>query len=158
MSDNLELRLFFNLDLTKPFREAKKDFLRKYLKDLIAVSLGNVSMAARRANLDRKHFYRIINDFELDLEEPRKEMLKPLEYMKESMHEHLPLEDLEGISKLVVESIEARSYSDVLELFERRYIAESLRSNGFDVQKTAHATELSERTLMRKIDKYSIAA
>ena len=35
ISTNLEFRLLFTIDLSKPFKEAKKDFLKNYLTIII---------------------------------------------------------------------------------------------------------------------------
>lgn len=40
-----------------PFREAKREFERKYLANVLWLSEGNVSRAARIAHKDRKDFY-----------------------------------------------------------------------------------------------------
>ena len=48
-----------DVDLSKAFRESKDtviaDFERRYLKALLAWAQGNVSKAARKANLDRMY-------------------------------------------------------------------------------------------------------
>ena len=52
------------VDLDIPFREAKERtivaFERKYVEALMAWSGGNISRAARRANMDRMNLYRIL--------------------------------------------------------------------------------------------------
>lgn len=157
MNDDLEIRLFFTFDFSKPFKEAKKNFLKRYVRDILAISLGNVSMAAKKANLDRRHFYRIITGCEINPQEQRKELLKPNEYMKETISEIFSNDSIDDISKVIVESLNNITYDDALVLFEKMYIEESLKNNNYNLHETASKMDVSERTLQRKIGKYSIA-
>jgi transcriptional regulator with PAS, ATPase and Fis domain len=43
------------------------------------------------------------------------------------------------------------------ELFEKMYIEHSLKDNNYDMHRTAIKMDICERTLHRKIEKYSIA-
>ena len=53
-----------DIDLSKAFRESKDsiiaDFERRYLRALLAWAQGNVSKAARKANLDRMYLHRLL--------------------------------------------------------------------------------------------------
>ena len=44
----------------RPFRRAKRDFERAYTEQALRQAQGNVSLAARMAGVDRKHFYEIM--------------------------------------------------------------------------------------------------
>ena len=174
ISTNLEFRLVFTVDLSKPFKEAKKEFLVNYLNDLLTLSLGNISLAAKKAQLHRRHLHRMINELDIDPNEHRKEMLKPREYMKVNVHNILDetlansslsehklsqiYSNLEDISQVLAQNIDnAFSYNEALDLFEKEYIEKALRDNQYDIQKTADFLDISERTLYRKINKLNIA-
>ena len=44
----------------RPFKRAKRDFERAYAEKALRRAQGNVSLAARIAGVDRKHFYEIM--------------------------------------------------------------------------------------------------
>ena len=174
ISSNLEFRLLFTIDLTRPFKEAKKAFLKTYLNDLLTLSLGNISLAAKKAQLHRRHLHRIINELEIDPNIHRKELIKPGQYMKTSVHNILDetlanssveeqklktlYSNLEDISEVIAEHMDdVASYEEALEFFEKEYIEKALKDNNYSIQKTADFLDLSERTLYRKINKLNIA-
>ena len=169
---NLESRLLFTIDLSKPFKEAKKEFLRCYLNDLLTLSLGNISLAAKKANLHRRHLHRIINELHIDPSNHRKELIKPSQYLKENVHniiedrlsnfvesENLKTvySHLEDISEVIASEMDEVSYYEALQLFEKEYIEKVLKDNNYDISKSAEVMDLSERTLYRKINKLNIA-
>lgn len=51
-----------NIDISFNFREAKKRFKRDFLTGLIKKNYGNVSLAAKIANIDRRSIHRIIDE------------------------------------------------------------------------------------------------
>jgi len=168
ISSNLELRLILNVNMMKPYREAKKDFLRNYMDDLLVFSFGNVSMAARKAKLNRRHLHRMINELNIDPSTHRKELLKPVEYVKSNVHDIIEetLTDeyesihsnINDISRIIAENIDGPvSYEEALDFFEKEYFRNALEENNFDIAKTAKFTRTSERTLYRKINKLDIA-
>jgi len=50
----------------QPFRDAREQFERDYFERLLAASGGNVTDAAHRSGISRRHFYEKINDLGLD--------------------------------------------------------------------------------------------
>jgi len=50
----------------RPFAEAREEFTRNYLIELMRLSRGNVSKAARMANRNRTDFYRLLSKHRLD--------------------------------------------------------------------------------------------
>jgi DNA-binding NtrC family response regulator len=171
LSSNLEFRLLFNVDLSKPFREAKKDFIKNYLNDLLVLSLGNITLAAKMAHLHRRQIHRIINDLDIDASGPRRELLKPSEYMmsyvNQILEETISLNspddkkglssELDDISFAIVKNIDSPSYDEALDFFEKEYIEKALKQNNYNVARTADTIDISERTLYRKINKLNIA-
>lgn len=58
-----------NIDLDKPFKEAKQlvveSFEKEYLQELLQRNNGNVSKAAREAKIDRKHLRNLLIKYEI---------------------------------------------------------------------------------------------
>ncbi|MCK5365462.1 MAG: two-component system response regulator GlrR, partial [Gammaproteobacteria bacterium] len=50
----------------QPFAEAREEFTRSYLIELMRLSQGNVSKAARMAKRNRTDFYRLLSKHRLD--------------------------------------------------------------------------------------------
>ena len=50
----------------RPFAEAREEFTRNYLSELMRLSQGNVSKAARMAKRSRTDFYRLLTKHRLD--------------------------------------------------------------------------------------------
>ena len=172
ISSNLEFRLLVTVDLSKPFKQAKKDFLKNYLNDILTLSLGNISLAAKRAQLHRRHLHRIINNLDIDPSVHKKELLKPQEYLKENVHNiiedtlsHFDEDDkirqiysnLDDISVVISKNIGPVSYDEALELFEKEYIEKALKDNNYNISETADAIDMNERTLYRKLSRLNIA-
>ncbi|MBN2367929.1 hypothetical protein JXC34_02845 [Candidatus Woesearchaeota archaeon] len=173
ISSNLEFRLIFTIDLSKPFKEAKKEFLKNYLNDLLTLSLGNISLAAKKAQVHRRHLHRIILELDIDPNTHRKELLKPSEYKRVNVYNILDetlagsavqedklkniYSNLDDISEIIAENMdEIASYDEALDLFEKEYIQKALKENDYNIQKTAGFLDISERTLYRKISKLNI--
>jgi len=173
LSNNLEFRLFPSSSL-RTFKEAKRFFLKNYLNDLLVLSLGNITLAVKKANLHRRHLHRIINELEIDPNSHRKELIKPTEYLKENFHDILEetlsnftsephkiktvYSNLEDISEVLAKNMDkAFSYEEALELFEKEFLGKALKENNYDVSKTAEVLDMSERTLYRKMSKLNIA-
>jgi DNA-binding NtrC family response regulator len=173
ITTNLEFRLVFPIDITKPFKQAKKSFLKSYLNDLLTLSLGNISMAARKANVNRRHLHRIMSELEINPEAHRKELLKPGQYLKDNIHNILEetlidfknddkLRDvyshLEHISETLAKDMdESMSYEEAVELFEKEFLGKALKENNYNIPKTAEMLDMNERTLYRKINKFNLA-
>ena len=172
ISSNLEFRLLVTVDLSKPFKQAKKDFLKNYLNDILTLSLGNISLAAKRAQLHRRHLHRIINDLEINPSTHKKELLKPKEYLRENVHNIIEdtlsnfeeddrirqiYSNLDDISLIISKNMGPVSYDEALELFEKEYIEKALKENNYNISDTADAIDMNERTLYRKISRLNIA-
>jgi DNA-binding NtrC family response regulator len=153
--EGLELRLFFTIE-PMPLKDAKRQFQKRFIKDLLIMSLGNVSLAAKRASIDRKHLYRLMNDLDLDPEAPRKDLVKPYEYVKEGI-QNLVEEDVDGISAIICQHLSNISYDDAFRIFEKELIIKVLKEREYDLPKSASFLRISQKTLQRKIQKYSIA-
>ncbi len=171
LTNNLEFRLLFSIDFSKSFKEAKKDFIKNYLNDLLTLSLGNVSLAAKKANIHRRHFHRMLHEHELNPDIHRKELIKPSQYLKENLQNILEdsligineddklqtvYSSLNDISQIITETMQNIPYEKALEIFEKEFIEKTLKKYNYDIAETANSLEISERTLYRKMTKLGI--
>lgn len=164
---SLESRLFSSLDMSRPFRLVKMDFLRNYLQDLLILCFGNVSLAAKKAGLNRRHLHRILQGTGVDADWTRKELLKPEHYLRSSIHDILEncltsavagrQDDLEDISDKLSKELGALPYDEAVATFERGYFENALRQNKYSIEKTAEYSDMSERSVYRKIRKLNLA-
>ncbi len=73
ISDDLILQTdMHSPDTLKPFKEAKSEFERKYLLDLLKLTQGNVSKASDLAGKYRADFYQLLKKYDLKPEEYKK--------------------------------------------------------------------------------------
>ena len=167
ITSSLENRLLSQVDLSMNFKEAKKEFTKSYLHDILILNLGNISKAAKKANLNRRHFYRIINEFDVNPDVHRQEMIKPTEYLKSYIPEfqnpsETKKEDISTQFDDITEAIASEfmgsvAYEEALSAFEKEYIENALKEHDYNIHKTASAIDVSERTLYRKLSKLNIA-
>lgn len=170
----LELKLLSSIDFSKPYKEAKREFVRQYLNDMLVLSFGNISKTAELANINRRHMHRLVNELHLNPDNSRKENMNPIVYLKEYISqisddtdnemtdlisEKLDLQSHinEDITSIFLQNSGLSTYEEALYIFEREYINKLLEENDFDIQKTASVLGISERTLYRKINKLNIA-
>jgi len=52
--------------MKSPFFAAKKEFEKEYFSNLLEIFDGNISKAARFAQIDRKTIYRIIKEYNIN--------------------------------------------------------------------------------------------
>jgi len=59
------------LDVTRPFRDLKRDvvegFEREYIRELLRRHGGNLAAAARQARIDRKNLWALVKKYRIDL-------------------------------------------------------------------------------------------
>lgn len=73
----------FDVDTKILFKQAKKNFKKKYLTRVLQLSLGNVVEAARIAGINRRSIHRLISELKINLDQFRKTLIKR-EYIKET--------------------------------------------------------------------------
>ena len=60
-------------DASVPFKDAKATVLdafeRQYLQDLLGRHNHNISKAAREAGIDRRHLYRLLDKYAIDVKD-----------------------------------------------------------------------------------------
>ncbi|HSU72289.1 MAG TPA: helix-turn-helix domain-containing protein [Candidatus Binatia bacterium] len=163
--------LDYDVDVTKPFKQAKLDFKRYYLTRLLQNHFGNVSEVARIANLDRRSIHRLITALKIDVRRFRQELLRG-EYVKQEAVKDIIQQTLDSykqslnpdklallyrfaptLSKdIVAELPEAPLTLDQAEAeFERKYFAKALALFNNNISKTARAIGIRYETLHRKL-------
>lgn len=163
--------LEFDVDTKIPFKQAKKQFKKKYLTRLLQLNLGNVAEVARIANIDRRSIHRLIAELKIDLSHFRKTLTKR-EYIKQSaikdlletsfetykgalnpkkyekLHEEVPELSKEIIKEL---PIKQPTLKNAEKEFEKKYLTQALKENNNNESKTAKKISLRYETLHRKL-------
>ncbi len=158
-----------NTDLD--FKQAKKRFKRDYLKKLLQLKLGNISEVARLTKTNRRSVHRLINEFDIDVNKIKKDLLKPynlkvdavshaieevLDDYKQVIHPE-KLEDMynnvEHISEDIIKELPEQplSLKDAEQEFEKRYLLKVLTENNHNISLTAKSIGLRYETLHRKL-------
>ncbi len=166
----------FDIDTKIPFKQAKKQFKKKYLTRLLQLHLGNVAEVARIAKIDRRSIHRLITELKIDLSHFRKTLTKR-QYIKETAIKDL----LESSFKTYKSSLNPKKYEklyeEVPELskeiikelpikqpilkeaekeFEKKYLKKALEENKNSESKTAKKIGLRYETLHRKLKSLGI--
>jgi len=170
LSSDLELKLLIPSNLSKSYKLAKNEFLKRYFNDLLTLSLGNVSLAAKKAGIHRRHVHRFINELNINMLEFKEDMIKPAEFLKENIYSILEnllstnnnvnyqriYSNITQVTTKIAKDIGNYSYDEALIIFEREFIMASLRENNFDIVKTSKEIGMGIRTLYRKIGKLGL--
>ncbi|MBI1970732.1 hypothetical protein HYS47_03225 [Candidatus Woesearchaeota archaeon] len=158
------------IDTNIPFKQAKQQFKRGYIKKLLQLNYGNVSGAARIADIDRRSVHRFVKKGDIDVRNIRKEMARAyeikqaavgsiiqdvLEHYKSVLHpeklnevyHHVP-----DVSRDILGHLpeQPQSLKDAEEEFEREYFKKALAEHNSNVSKTAKKIGLRYETLYRK--------
>ena len=67
ISDKLKRSSLLSIDTSIPFKQAKRQFKKQYLIQLLHKHRGNISEVARIADLDRRSLHRLIVRFKIDV-------------------------------------------------------------------------------------------
>ncbi|MBD3202809.1 hypothetical protein GF327_00810 [Candidatus Woesearchaeota archaeon] len=160
----LEFKLLFNIDLSKPFRKAKKEFMKQYITDILVLNFANITKAAQKARLNRRHLHRLIKKLDIDIDSLRQELFNPDYYIKKNIQSIIEENNTDSIEIVItnfsnkIEKITEKdiTFEQIMSLFEREYLLKVYIQNNKNVAKTADAVKLSERTLYRKINNYEL--
>lgn len=163
----------FEINTSLSFKKAKKKFKEEYLKRLLNLNLGNVSLVSKIAKIDRRSIHRLVHN--KDLKKIRKELVKPYATKQESVSniiEHA-LSDFKSVvhpSKLkkIYEHIPSISDSLLKELpfeeislkeaekeFEKRFLIKAFNECK-NISVMAKKIKLRYETLYRKLKRYNI--
>lgn len=167
----------FPIDTTLKFKSAKKQFKKAYIQKMLQLHLGNVSEAARHADIDRRSIHRLISSFHINIERIKKELLWPYD-LKRTAVSHA-IEDVldkyktvfhPGKLKNMYKNVSVLS-DDLLkklperhvtlkeaeEEFERAYLKKALEENQQHIVQTAKKIGLRYETLHRKMKVLGVA-
>ena len=163
--------LGFSIRYDLPFKEAKLEFKKEYLKKLLLTNHGNISHVAELAGIDRRSVHRIISKTKLDVHILKDELL-PEDYIKrvtvgevlhsafESYGKFIHPERLEqaysglkniseDISREIPEVI--LPMEEAIKEFEKLYFTEHLQRNKHNISRTARAVKIRFETLHKKL-------
>lgn len=178
ISSNLTKHQVFNfkVDPAVPFKKAKKEFKAQYLKRMLELNYGNISLVAKKIDVNRRTLHRMLNESDIKLKEIRDEMIKPQYFKQEEINSIITdvlskykevihptkldsmYKNMSEISRSVVDSLpdELLSLKDAETDFEKRYFQEALLRNNFNVSLTAKQIKIRVETLFRKMKQYGI--
>ena len=162
-------QLHASINTLKPFKLAKKDFKKEFLRNLIKKNCGNISEVARIADIDRRSIHRIVD--ESDIKTIREQLPRRYELRQNELNdlfenvtdsykavvpEQIIKEIYKDIPKITEEIIEeipdgTMSLKDAEEEFEKEYIEKALQDNDYNIGKTAKLIGIRHETLSRKV-------
>ncbi|MFH1668996.1 MAG: helix-turn-helix domain-containing protein [Candidatus Woesearchaeota archaeon] len=163
--------LLFDIDTKVRFKKAKKQFKQQFLRRLLRVSYGNISVVAKKAGVDRRSIHRIVKSAGIDVARMRDEMIKPyqirqkavgsviedvLEHYKQIIHPSRMAEvykQVDTVSKDILDGLPDKrvTLKKAEEEFEREYLQKALADNGGSLTKTSKKIGLRYETLLRKV-------
>ncbi|MFC1741602.1 helix-turn-helix domain-containing protein [Nanoarchaeota archaeon] len=161
----------FNIDTKLKFKEAKKRFKQQFLQRVLRVSYGNISIAAKRAGVDRRSIHRIVKSAGIDVSRMREEMTKPyqikqkavenviekvLENYKQVIHPARIAEvykQVDSVSKEILDEMPERpiTLKEAEEEFEKEYLQRVVSECGGNLTKTSKRIGIRYETLLRKM-------
>ncbi len=163
--------LDFKVDTSMGFKKAKKRFKKQYLQKLLQTNLGNISEAAKIADINRRSIHRLVKESRIDVEKIREELARPYEIKKEAVN-HIIENVLESYKDIIHPEKLEKMYKNVSDLskgivdelptstltlkeaeeeFERQFIIKALSENEWNITKTALKIGLRYETIHRKI-------
>lgn len=167
ISDRLQKPLFeFDVDVSVPFKEAKRRFKRAFLSRVLEVNMGNISEAAKAAGIERESLHRLIRELKISVERTR----IPEQYKHDAVKGIIE-STLENYKGAFAEQRFKGLYREVPNLtdeiagelpaidwsfdraekeFERRYFAKALEKYG-SIAEAARAVGIRPETLSRKL-------
>lgn len=165
ISGNLD----FEIDISVPFKRAKEDFKKDFLIRLLQYTNGNISEAARIADIDRRSIHRLIQKFRIKVEGFRDQPYLFEDDKKEvyvrSVVEKI-LDRYELTKQLQVDEETAKNitkrlpdirvtFEEAIDLFEKSYLEEALKEHG-DITRAAKAVGLRYETLHKKAKEHGL--
>jgi len=163
--------LEFDVNTHLPFKQAKKEFKRAYIRRLLQLNLGNVAEVARIAGLDRRSIHRLMQELQIEADEFRRVLMRG-SYVKqteikniiessleqyrgaihpdkyESLYDHAP-----DISRNIVKELPERPLplKDAIQAFEKKFLRKALREADGNISRAAKRIGLRFETMHRKL-------
>ena len=147
INDDISNRLIegiidFEIDLNVKFKKAKEQFKHAFLIKLLQFTNGNVSEAARIADIDRRSIHRLISKFKIKIGELRKEPYyfreeKKEMHVKEIVEQTLGRYDItrqyaDKVDEETAQNISKKipdirlTFDEAIDMFEKEYIKAAL--------------------------------
>lgn len=159
-----------------PFKQAKGQFKKGYIKKLLQLNYGNVSEVARVADIDRRSVHRMVRKSVIDVQHIRREMAKAYEIKQAAVgtiiHDVLEqyrsvlhpqkmgdaYERLPGMTKDILDNLPEQpiSLKDAETEFESEYLKKALEENNHNITQAAKKIGLRYETLYRKAKKLGL--
>jgi DNA-binding NtrC family response regulator len=166
----VEGNLDFDIDLGKGFKQSKEEFKKTFLARLLGHTNGNITEAARIADLDRRTIHRLIKKHHINIENARQmpyQFLedKKKEYVKDVINEILDKYDITrgkyeadpSTTQKISEKLPyfRLTFDQAIDLFEREFIKKALET--YKSQKeAAKKIGLRYETLHRKAKEFNL--
>lgn len=171
IADKLERPFPYSIDTSLPFKKAKQQFKREYLRKMLLLNYGNVQRTAQQTGLERRTIHRAVKDLGIDIQKIRHDMLKP-DYLKQETVAHIIQDSLRDfqevihpkrfnqmyhhvadVTKSLVKELPVQSllFTEAAVEFERRFFSRALQEHQGNIAQTARAIGLRFETLHRKL-------
>ncbi|MBT7903693.1 hypothetical protein HN587_07555 [Candidatus Woesearchaeota archaeon] len=161
----------FDIDTSKKFKQAKKDFKNQFLRRMLRVSYGNVSEVAKKIGVDRRSIHRLVKDAGIDVSKIREDMIKPYEIKQKAVSNVIedvldnyksvlhPIklkevyQNVDELSKDILDDIPIRNFSlkDAEKEFEIQFFQKVLKESEGNLTLIAKKVGLRYETLLRKL-------
>ncbi len=162
-----KLKHLDEVDISIPFKKAKRLFKKAYLTRLLQHCSGNVAKASLIAGIDRRSIHRLITSLKIPIIDYRElktyarqdTVTNILESSVETYKSSLNPERIKqfykiapSLSKNILEQLpeQPKSFSDAEKEFERQYIEKAIKLFNNNLSKTAKAIGLRYEVLHRK--------
>ncbi len=178
ISDKIEATplISFSIDISIPYKIAKKMFKKDFLTKVIQTHYCNISKVAEILDVNRRSLHRVIKDLGIEVEQLRKEMLRPTYYKQEMVDTVLrkvldnyktvlhprrlqqAYDKVEMLSENIAKELAGQELTlkQAEEMFEKEYLRKAIIEYKGNITKTAKAIKLRYETLLRKIKKLGI--
>jgi DNA-binding NtrC family response regulator len=167
----VEGKIDFDINVNIPFKQAKEDFKRSFLIRLLQMTNGNISEAAKIADIDRRHIHRLIHKFRINVEFLRNnarysEQEEKEQYVRQVIGDTLAKYQLtkqksrkvtEETTKNIADKMPdiRMTLKEALNLFEKEYFRKALGE--FNTKgKTAKELGIRYETLIKKIKRLNL--
>ena len=167
----IEGKLDFEINVNIPFKQAKELFKRSFIIKLLQMTSGNMSEAAKIADIDRRHIHRLVQKYKVDVDFFRNqakysEQEEKKQYVREVIGETLQKYELTKDKSKKVNEKTAKNIADkmpdmrmtlkeALKLFEKEYFKKALEEFS-TLGKTAKSLGIRYETLIKKIKRLNL--
>ncbi len=165
----VEGKIDFDINVNIPFKQAKENFKRSFIIKLLQMTKGNVSEAAKIADIDRRHIHRLVQKFKINVEffrskDEYSEKEEKEQYVKQVIGDTLAKYELTKRKKINEETTKniadkmpdiRMTMKEALKLFEKEYFKKALEE--FNTKgKTAKTLGIRYETLIKKIKRLNL--